>query len=243
MHTKEWIPRSRLGTFMGTKINGSIHDLDLKKLTIVMMDIKGSSAMWLKNPVEMYFGLDQLFDTVKGLTKKYNGTIVKTIGDAFMITFEEIERAVQFACNMQYTMARQPIHVGGTEVIFRIGIFEGDVFEKHMDIQHCHMSDFFGNTVNTAARLESRVSDPGHFAIGSDYQSSESLMNLILENIPDCSLKTINFTNKIQALTGITRSARLVPYSFATETRPSENLNGVAPIVAVQVTLSGRKTF
>ena len=76
-----------------------------------------------------------------------------------------------------------------TQLEFRTGIYYGDVIEKQMLIQKCLTKDFFGTVINTASRLESKVSDNNSIAIG--IRKTKDL-NSILDY-----LKTQNYTYEV----------------------------------------------
>ena len=84
--------------------------------------------------------LDQLDHLVRSLVLKHNGSLVKQIGDAFMLAFEDPADAVRFSIALgeaaekheHFLATRTGIHFGS--VLYRVG-------------------DYVGNTVNIASRL------------------------------------------------------------------------------------------
>lgn len=77
----------------------------------------------------------------------HNGTVVKTIGDAIMATFERAEDAAQAAVHMQEALAAHNDNLSSEEqgIHVRIGLHSGQAL--------VHEADVFGNTVNVAARI------------------------------------------------------------------------------------------
>lgn len=89
---------------------------------------------------------------IHGAVAEYHGTVIKTVGDAFLVDFPSVVHAVQCAQRIQeqfrtYNAAREhaeQIHV-------RIGVHIGDVVQ--------HDGDVFGDGVNIAARLQ-QITEP-----------------------------------------------------------------------------------
>jgi class 3 adenylate cyclase len=78
-----------------------------------------------------------------------------------------LRRAVEFAVTVQEDLRQNPILVGnqGDRIRIRIGIAYGAVYYRSSFIQrNIRVVDVFGNTVNTASRAESKVSQPDGFA-------------------------------------------------------------------------------
>lgn len=86
---------------------------------------------------------------------KYDGTLIKKIGDALMVRFDDPLRACNAAREMQAELFA--FNQRSSEKIFiRIGINTGTVFVKNEDV--------FGEAVNIAARMEN-LAKPGRIFI------------------------------------------------------------------------------
>lgn len=138
-----------------------IEDVVGPKPAMLFTDVVGSSAMWSEDPQTMNIQLDKHFKVMDNLARKYGGFVVKTIGDAFMIYFSKsensLEKAVEFAVEVLKT----------EELPLRIGICSGNLTAKKCKIQNVELVDFFGDVVNTASRMESKVAEPGGIAFTS----------------------------------------------------------------------------
>lgn len=121
-----------------------------QNITLMFTDIKGSTTFFetygdIEGRVMVQKHNEMLFPIID----KYQGRIIKTIGDAIMAAFNEPVSAVRSAIDMQQALLeynrnkkekKDKIHI-------RIGINTGEgLVEKH---------DIYGDVVNVAARIES----------------------------------------------------------------------------------------
>lgn len=119
-------------------------------------DVVGSSKMWSDDPITMAKQLENHHKLVNSIAENNKGWIVKTIGDAFMVYFESSEDSLFNAINFskQLILAEKAYNL-------RIGVCQGNMDQKTYRIQKVDLKDFFGNAVNAASRMESKVSEIG----------------------------------------------------------------------------------
>jgi len=85
---------------------------------------------------------------------KHDGTVIKTIGDAFLVTFESTSDALQAGIEIQRALAENNAKVNEEEELHvRVAVNAGEVNLREGDI--------FGEPVNITARVES-ISKAGH---------------------------------------------------------------------------------
>lgn len=89
--------------------------------------------------------LDRFDGLVRTLLDEHGGTLVKQIGDAFMLVFTEPVSALRFAIHLDAAAASEPNFPA-----VRTGINTGPVLYR--------IGDYVGNTVNIAARLAALAS-------------------------------------------------------------------------------------
>lgn len=201
------------------------------KYAILFTDVKGSSELW-HHPSEMMTTLDEHTAQVQRLTDKYDGLVVKTIGDAFMLRFDQLESALAMATDLQTELKTHPLKVKGQKFTLRIGIAYGPMYEKDTTIQGQQMKDYFGNTVNTASRMESKVAEPGQIVFTYTGKVNETALKTYLE---DKTVQTINFSEDCRI--DFKRSGRLLTDRHNMECKSVKALKGVEPTVAYQVQL------
>lgn len=84
--------------------------------------------------------LDRFDEIVRTLLDTYSGTLVKQIGDAFMLTFADAAEAVRFVVALDEALLAEPNFPA-----IRAGINAGPVLYR--------VGDYVGNTVNVASRI------------------------------------------------------------------------------------------
>ncbi len=118
-------------------------------LTFVFTDLRASTQMYQELGDAPAFGLVMdHFDVLREVIREEDGAIVKTIGDAVMAVFRQPERAVR-AMVRAHARLRQPTRLGRS-INLRVGIHTG----KAIAVTLNERLDYFGTSVNIAARLE-----------------------------------------------------------------------------------------
>lgn len=127
--------------------------MQTKHLTIMFTDMKGfTSRTSVHTREELEELLDQQEKTIRPIFDKFDGRVVKTIGDAFMVVFESPTNAVLCGVKIQEELLKYNEGVDEKNRIeIRIGINSGEVNIKG--------DDYFGEPVNIASRIES-ISEP-----------------------------------------------------------------------------------
>ena len=134
---------------------------------IIFTDISGSSKLWNKYKNKFYKKLQKLNKIIETKIKKYNGMVVKLIGDSHMIFFddENILNSLNFVFELQKYLYEKNFNINGDKIQIRMGYSYGKMNKIIQKVQKCNLVDFYGNTVNIASRLESLISTKGGIAI------------------------------------------------------------------------------
>src|SRR5205085_657736 len=90
------------------------------------------------------------FAVVNEIVATESGAVVKTIGDAVMATFPTPERAVNAALRMRDAMRGLNEARGHEDFTLKIGLHEGPCLAVTLNDR----LDYFGQTVNIAARVQ-----------------------------------------------------------------------------------------
>ena len=142
----------------------------IKNLSFLFTDIKGSTELYEKlGDSKAFYLVKEHFKIMEEVVKKYNGGIVKTIGDAVMAVFSNPNSAL--ACSLELIKAFDQFNEeGGTrdKIIIKVGIHSGPCIAVTLN----ERIDYFGSSVNIAARVQG-LSD-GRDIMLSDRFFSES---------------------------------------------------------------------
>ena len=142
---------------------------------ILFTDLKSSTAIWEASPDAMKRALKMHNNIIRSCLGDYGGYEVKTIGDAFMVAFEDMTSGCSFAMAVQEKIMSTtwptelvlPEHFsrnGWNGLVLRIGIHFGEVTTEVSELTG--RTDYFGRTVNRAARIEGACT-PGGIAISN----------------------------------------------------------------------------
>ena len=124
--------------------------LKITSLTFLFTDLKGSTELYERVGDLVAFDLVKAhFRVLNEIVASEAGAIVKTIGDAVMATFPTPDRAVSAALRMREAM--RDLNDGRSEdLLLKIGIHEGPCLAVVLNDRQ----DYFGTTVNIAARVQ-----------------------------------------------------------------------------------------
>jgi class 3 adenylate cyclase len=138
------------------------HDqrLRITSLTFLFTDLKGSTALYERvGDLVAYDLVRQHFHVLHEIVASEAGAIVKTIGDAVMATFGTPDRALAAALKMREAMAHINAERGNEDLLLKIGIHEGPCLAVTLN----NSQDYFGQTVNMAARVQGLASSRAIF--------------------------------------------------------------------------------
>jgi class 3 adenylate cyclase len=126
--------------------------LKITSLTFLFTDLKGSTALYERVGDLAAFDLVRAhFHALLEIISSEKGAVVKTIGDAVMATFVRPEHAIVAGLRMRAAMGALNVERGTQDLIVKIGIHEGPCLAVMLN----ERQDYFGQTVNIAARVQS----------------------------------------------------------------------------------------
>jgi len=125
--------------------------LKITSLTFLFTDLRGSTALYERvGDLAAYDLVRQHFGILYDIVAAEAGAVVKTIGDAVMATFPTPDRALAAALRMREAMARINTERSNEDLMLKIGIHEGPCLAVTLN----NSQDYFGQTVNIAARVQ-----------------------------------------------------------------------------------------
>ncbi len=125
--------------------------LKITSLTFLFTDLKGSTALYERVGDLAAFDLVRAhFQALLEIISSEKGAVVKTIGDAVMATFVRPEHAIMAGLRMRAAMDELNHERGRDDLVVKIGIHEGPCLAVMLN----ERQDYFGQTVNIAARVQ-----------------------------------------------------------------------------------------
>jgi class 3 adenylate cyclase len=139
--------------------------LKITSLTFLFTDLKGSTALYDRvGDIVAYDLVREHFRVLHEIVASEGGAVVKTIGDAVMATFSTPDRALAAALRM-----RDSVQAIRGDLLVKIGIHEGPCLAVTLNDR----LDYFGQTVNIAARVQSLANSRAIFATKSVVENSQ----------------------------------------------------------------------
>jgi len=130
----------------------------VSQVALLFSDLQGSTALYERVGDAVAFNMvREHFALLASIVRDHDGAVVKTIGDAVMASFGDPANAVKAALAMQARIADQ-------ELVLKLGVHVGPSVVVNLNDR----LDYFGSTVNTAARLQGQ-------SHGGDVVLSETL--------------------------------------------------------------------
>lgn len=175
-------------------------DLTIRALTLLFSDLTGSTALYEKVGDARAFALvKEHFDHMAVAVHEHRGAIVKTMGDAVMATFPSPQDAMRAAVAMVEATRREH---GSSGMSLKVGLHEGPC----LAVRANDRLDFFGSTVNIAARLQAQAK-PGEIVVAAELLSHEGVAAVVSEakmsgRAFEAALKGVSRTQSLIALAG-----------------------------------------
>lgn len=194
---------------MGDEVLEPDQSLEIMHSTILFTDIKGSTEMYTKLGDAVAFKIVRdhfriLFDIII----KNNGIPVKTIGDAVMGVFINEQNGVTAALEIQ--KAINSYFTGKKDyekIILKIGVHSGSTIIVTLNGR----LDYFGNSVNTAARIQAQAL-PGEIVISENLFESNEIKKIIATYVKKVSKNNIS-------LKGLNKEIALFHINISTNSR------------------------
>ena len=126
---------------------------------------------------------------------KFNGTIVETVGDGYLVSFNSAINSIRCADQLLYHFRKYNSDKSQQEEIeIRIGIHLGDVVEFEEKMK--------GDTINIAARIQ-QIAEPGTIYISNSiYEAVKNKTEIDYIDLGEHQLKNIKDTVKLFKISG-----------------------------------------
>ncbi len=149
--------------------------LGIRQVTLLFTDLKGSTAMYERlGDLNAYALVREHFALLGATVQEHSGAIVKTIGDAVMAVFSRPTDAVAAALHILGDIERYNAEHGGPGIILKIGAHCGPSIAVTLNDN----LDYFGQTVNVAARVQA-LADAGEICLSEALYSATGVSQLL----------------------------------------------------------------
>ena len=136
-------------------------EVSIAQVTLLFTDLKGSTALYEHVGDAPAYGLvREHFEFLAGLVRSHDGSVVKTIGDAVMAAFADPTDGLRCAIAIQTELASFNQEHQTMPIAIKVGVHVGSTIAVTMN----ERLDYFGGTVNMAARLQNE-SDAGEIVL------------------------------------------------------------------------------
>jgi class 3 adenylate cyclase len=126
-------------------------EIGIQGMAILFSDLVGSTAMYNRwGDAASYSLVREQFAFLQRIVRQYEGAIVKTIGDAIMAAFFDPAKAVEAALTIQREINSFNATHPDEPLRIKLGVHYGPCIAVNLNGR----LDYFGATVNLAARLE-----------------------------------------------------------------------------------------
>ena len=137
----------------GGEILGEGRRLKVTDVSLLFSDLTASTALYTQaGDAQAFQVVQEHFDLLEDVIAAHRGAIVKTIGDAIMAAFLSEKDALQCAIAMQEAWRDFNASMSGpaADCFLKIGVHSGGCYAVTAN----KVLDYFGQTVNVAARLQ-----------------------------------------------------------------------------------------
>jgi len=138
-------------------------------VTFLFTDIEGSTRLWEERPAQMRPALARHDAVARAAVEQHGGVLVKMTGDGLHAAFEDPRDALIAALDLQLAIS-DPEQTGGIALCVRCGL--------HVGVDERRDNDFFGPSVNRAARIMSA-------AHGGQILVSQAVAALLKDRLPE----------------------------------------------------------
>src|SRR5438445_8206110 len=160
-------------------------DEQRKLAAIMFTDMVGYSALSQRDEKLAQELLEEHRRLLREIFPRFNGTEIKTIGDAFLVEFQSALEAAQCAIEIQRALAKRNADAPAERQIqVRIGIHIGDVVHRGDDV--------YGDGINIASRIE-QLAAAGGICVSTDVERQiRNALETRFEKLAPTELKNIS---------------------------------------------------
>jgi class 3 adenylate cyclase len=155
-------------------------EVAIRRVTLLFSDLRGSTALYdAVGDAAAYRLVREHFAWLAGIVREHEGAVVKTIGDAVMAAFHDPLAGLRAAIAMQERISAFN-EVSRAPLVLKLGLHEGPCIAVTLNDR----LDYFGSTVNLAARLQGE-SRGGDVVLSESLAADPGADALLLARVPE----------------------------------------------------------
>jgi class 3 adenylate cyclase len=175
--------------------------LGIRQVTFLFTDLKGSTALYERlGDLNAYALVREHFALLDAAANRHAGAIVKTIGDAVMAAFSRPVDALAAALHIRQEIGRFNREHGEPAIVLKMGAHCGPSIAVTLN----ENLDYFGQTVNIAARVQS-FADAGEICLTEALYTASGVRQLLaghdVEEF-DAPLRGVEGSARVYRVTG-----------------------------------------
>lgn len=141
---------------------------DVKDVTILFTDLKGSTQLYQREgDLNAYALVREHYGILSHAVSRQHGAVIKTIGDAIMATFDRPVDAVAAGLEMLRELPRMNQSSVHGDLVLKVGVHHGAAISVTLNDR----VDYFGQTVNIAARVQGSAAGDEMLLTEETYQA------------------------------------------------------------------------
>ena len=161
--------------FFRSEVISATEGIAVLDVTLVFTDLKGSTALYERiGDLNAYIQVQRHFQHLLDATVRHNGSVTKTIGDAVMAAFLTSADAVRAALDMREAVDQLNRDRPQRDFILKIGVHRGASIAVTLN----ERLDYFGQTVNIAARVQN-LADGDEICITEEVYGAPAVPEII----------------------------------------------------------------
>jgi len=161
--------------FFRSEVISATEGIAVLDVTLVFTDLKGSTALYERiGDLNAYIQVQRHFQHLLDATVRHNGAVTKTIGDAVMAAFSTSADAVQAALDMREAVDLLNRDRPQRDFILKIGVHRGASIAVTLN----ERLDYFGQTVNIAARVQN-LADGDEICITEEVYGAPAVAEIV----------------------------------------------------------------
>jgi class 3 adenylate cyclase len=155
--------------------------VEIRRVALLFTDIRGSSALYNRaGDARAYGWVREHYAVLTRAIRRHHGAVVKTIGDAVMAAFSDPAAALEAALAIRKDIAQFDRSLAAETgeagaILVKLGLHCGPCIAVTLNDR----LDYFGRTVNLAARLQSE--SRGGDIVLSETMASDPAVTIVLE--------------------------------------------------------------